>query len=327
MNNFLLVIIFLCIFNMITPIECKIVEGSFSTDKKWTFLTKFCFTASDNKWKLELSFSSAYCPIGQFNIPSSCQALALYFDGSDQWNSVYESGESCAEKTALKTENSGYLEPRQLLYMDPTGRYYSLEGNFGVTESCKYHNGDSEILCNSTRSFLSRRPRWWYFAVSNCNSTLLGTQLAHYKFTFTNGDSYQKHFSFDELYIFEMDIAAVIIFIVMLVYTVSAACVLRSKRLLHPTYIIYTVSITIKLLSWIVLAVAYSSYQMGYELLPVKRMGMTLNFVAYFLLLIMIMLLAKGCTVTRGFIPMKSRVTLGVFLLCYIIAFATAAIV
>ena len=150
--------------------------------------------------------------------------------------------------------------------------------------------------------------------------------MLHYKFTMTNGITYQKQFSYDEFFIFEMVIAGCAVFTGLLIYALISACILYKKRLLHATYQIYLLSIVIKLVSWFILLAAYISAQSGYERISAKRMGAALSFISYFMLLIMIILLSKGYTVTRGKLPFRSKMTLILFIGVYLIAYSTAAI-
>lgn len=55
------------------------------------------------------------------------------------------------------------------------------------------------IECYGSRAFLSRRERWWFIAVSNCDS-LKGLRLK-YRIIMTNDNvtSWNRHFSADQL--------------------------------------------------------------------------------------------------------------------------------
>jgi len=56
------------------------------------------------------------------------------------------------------------------------------------------------ITCVNDRRFRSARERWWFLAISNCNTTQ-GLSIT-YKFLMTNGpveDYWRHHFSADEV--------------------------------------------------------------------------------------------------------------------------------
>ena len=325
-NFFCLLFTIVCIHLSTKTCSSKIIEGTFASSENWAFLGKFCFAESQNQWSFELRYPYNYCPKEDGTV-KSCQALVLYYDTKEQWDSVYKSNLNCKRKIGEKLANgTGYLSRYQLLYLDPSRTYSLQEGNFGISEWCYRVSSSETIYCKNSRSVFTQRPRWWFFVVANCDSDNQGTFLMEYKISFTNGDSYQKHFSFDERYIFEMDIVAVIVFTIMLVYAITCACILYQKKLLHVTYQIYVASLSVKLLSWVVLTGAYWSYQQGYEQISIKRLGFAFSFIAYFILLIMVVLLAKGYNVTRSMLPSKSKFTLVGFLVVYAIAYATASL-
>ncbi len=269
----------------------------------------------------ELKYPVELCPISQSYV-SHCQSLALYYDASDQWESVYpKRSMTCQQKTS-----SDVLDIDQLLYLDPWKRYAIQDGNFGVTEACSLTDNDTMVYCNSTRSFRSVRPRWWYIVLTNCDRQPSGLYLFSYKFTLLNGNSYQKHFSYDEFFILETDAAAVFLFLLLMAFTTFSSVKLYNGKLLHPTYVMYLFSIVLKTLSWIVLLAAYLYYQSGDERVPLKRFGSTLAFLAYFTLLTVLLLIAKGYTVTRGSLPPKEKWFLIPFLLFYFIVYIGAAL-
>ena len=98
--------------------------------------------------------------------------------------------EDCRSKEAL-------LDPlnKQIVPLTPAAN-----GWFDV--SCNVHHRPSDaneewVLCAGNRSFVSRRPRWWFLALGNCNST---TGLyTDYTLSMTNGPTrWFSQFSFDE---------------------------------------------------------------------------------------------------------------------------------
>ena len=100
--------------------------------------------------------------------------------------------------------------------------------------------GKNYIQCRSSRSFATARDRWWFIAVSNCNSTK-GLQLS-YKFLMTNGekdDMLHYHFSADEFYLLPILLVAAVTHFILLFFALWSAIVLKSRHLFHATYKLY----------------------------------------------------------------------------------------
>lgn len=75
-----------------------------------------------------------------------------------------------------------------------------------LTKSVKW------TICESRTEFESMRERWWFIAVSNCDSKK-GLRLK-YKFELTNegGNSWLRHFSADQFYILHTDVTFTIFY-------------------------------------------------------------------------------------------------------------------
>ena len=97
--------------------------------------------------------------------------------------------------------------------------------------------GTKYIHCKGSRNFNTARDRWWFVAVSNCNSTK-GMQIS-YKFVMTNGpdnDILHHHFSADEFYLLPILLTATVIHLIILFMTIWSAIVLKARHLFHATY-------------------------------------------------------------------------------------------
>ena len=100
------------------------------------------------------------------------------------------------------------------------------------------------IICKGQRNFNTARERWWFVALSNCNSTN-GLQLS-YRLLMTNGpkgDLLHYHFSADEMYILPILLVAFIEHFVVLFLAIWSAVVLRARQLLHATYKLFLFSV------------------------------------------------------------------------------------
>lgn len=88
-------------------------------------------------------------------------------------------------------------------------------------------------ICDSSREFESSRERWWFIAISNCDSTK-GLRLK-YRFELINeaGNSWLRHFSADQFYILHMDLAFTLLYYALFVaaaFTASKFAPLTSSH-------------------------------------------------------------------------------------------------
>lgn len=92
--------------------------------------------------------------------------------------------QTCREKEAVMAAGQN-----QVISLSPRTPFLS-----GCSED------EGVITCVNDRRFRSARERWWFLAISNCN-TSQGLSLT-YKFLMTNGpveDYWRHHFSADEV--------------------------------------------------------------------------------------------------------------------------------
>ncbi|RMX60692.1 hypothetical protein pdam_00014526 [Pocillopora damicornis] len=236
------------------------------------------------------------------------QNIFLYFD--TQWPRVYPKPEmSCLDK-----EDKVYRGNNQVINL--TTSY--------VWSGCKKNDLDNEsyLECTGDRRFVSSRERWWYLAVSNCKSTK--GLLLKYRLEMTNGDTFwKKHFSADERFILPMDIAFFIIFTSLWFLGIYVACQLTSRRLFHFSYKLYLCSLTFEVLSLIFYLIYYIEYgKKGIEKYGISVVGRAFHFTSHVVFLIMLILMAKGWTVTRGRISSSGQIKLSIFGTVYTVCFA-----
>ena len=107
-------------------------------------------------------------------------------------------------------------------------------------------SGTDYIHCKGSRNFNTARDRWWFVAISNCDS-VKGLQLS-YKFLMTNGpkhDILHHHFSADEFYLLPILLTAALIQMLILFMSIWCAIVLKTRHLLHATYKLYLLIVSL----------------------------------------------------------------------------------
>jgi len=182
--------------------------------------------------------------------------------------------------------------------------------------------GVDTLICDGDRRFKSGRERWWYIALSNCESPK--GLLIKYRLEMTNGENYWgKHFSADERYILPMDIGFFVVFIIIWLLSAYVAKILASRRLFHFSYKLFMASVTFEVISLMFYLIYYDKFgKSGYESYGIKVVGRGSHFVSHVIFLVMLILMAKGWTVTRGRISSAGQIKLSIFGTVYTVCFA-----
>lgn len=263
--------LFLSIFLFIIyPADGLIIKGNLETTNDWQFITKFCFVQSDGTASYSIDYPIEYKYIN----------MDLYYD--DKWNDVYPSKPlTCEQKSAFSQQVS--LNETALSY------------------GCKINT--TTITCNYSIPVTNARPRWWFIVFSRCNpeTNLSGIKI-NYIFDFKNGGNlFQNEFSFDEVGIFETSIVLVIAYSILLTITCIIAKILVIKKLLHTTYKIFIATIIFQFFSYVFTLSEYGQFATsGVPTSACGLIGRILDMIANIIFLLILILIAKGYTVTRG---------------------------
>ncbi|CAH1797967.1 unnamed protein product, partial [Owenia fusiformis] len=283
----------------------KIVEGTLTTKEDWQFLSRFCFLSEKGRLEFVFEYPKSYESID----------MLLYFDDEDQWPAVYKTSKTCQQKLAvLKPENNQVIN----LSLRYAWSGCAIENKTWAATGVK----QEQYVCSGGRSFRSVRERWWFIAVSNCESTK-GLTIK-YKLTMTNDDSniFFRQFSADEFYIYELDIAFLVITIIMLGLTLWAAVILRGRQLFHTTYKMYMVSLATQCMHLLIMCIAYGKFANdGLDNYGIKVVARIFDSFSLLTFLLMLILLGKGYTITRGRLSSSGSIKIAVFMTLYSITF------
>ncbi|XP_059608160.1 transmembrane protein 145-like [Phlebotomus argentipes] len=177
------------------------------------------------------------------------------------------------------------------------------------------------VSCRNAGGFTSVRERWWYIAISNCGSSK-GLDIK-YKFRMTNGppgDFWHEHFSADEMYIPPILLTECLAYTFLLLGMFLCAIELKSRHLFHCTYRLFTFSATVQWVGTLVQGVAWARYAVS-GLGPNTAFGGMLMGASEVSFLALMLLMAKGYTITRARLSTATTVKLTVFINIYIVAY------
>lgn len=203
------------------------------------------------------------------------------------------------------------------------------------------------VRCHNAGSFISSRERWWFIAIANCGN---GKGLdVKYRFKMTNGepgDFWHEHFSADErrklsilqnsecrkrsifiiIFFFLISVVPPILLCEFISYSLLLVALffctveLKSLHLYHCTYRLFAFSVMIQYIGVLVLGIAWIRYGMT-GLGPHTTVGSLLTGVSEIAFLLLLLLMAKGYTITRARLSSCSIVKLTIFINTYIVAY------
>ncbi|XP_034235030.1 transmembrane protein 145-like isoform X2 [Thrips palmi] len=313
----------------------KYEEGHLVTPENWAFLARFCFLSDDGTFEYQIEYDKEY----------ATQNLLLYHDVSRQWPAVYKSNKTCEQKESVLSVAQNQVVNLTELRADSgcvltTVPPLPKQGNSTTSPSSAAGAGAGGaprgrkqapvvrrhiLTCHSVRRFRSARERWWFLAISNCNATK-GLNL-RYRFLMTNGppgDYWHEHFSADEFYILPTLMFFSICYLLMIVAIVMCTVELRSRQLLHATYKIFVASVTLQALGVMFQSISYIRYALdGVGFPRTRQLGRLLEAGSETTFLLLLLLLAKGFTVTRGRLRVGSSIKLTIFMCLYVVTYVS----
>nr|XP_055225540.1 transmembrane protein 145 isoform X4 [Gorilla gorilla gorilla] len=260
--------------------RAKYVRGNLSSKEDWVFLTRFCFLSDYGRLDFRFRYPEAKC----------CQNILLYFDDPSQWPAVYKAGDKdcLAKESVIRPENNQVIN---------LTTQYAWSGCQVVSEE-----GTRYLSCSSGRSFRSGD----------------GLQL-EYEMVLTNGKSFwTRHFSADEFGILETDVTFLLIFILIFFLSCYFGYLLKGRQLLHTTYKMFMAAAGVEVLSLLFFCIYWGQYATdGIGNKSVKILAKLLFSSSFLIFLLMLILLGKGFTVTRGRISHAGSVKLSVYMTLY----------
>lgn len=300
---FLVVLGFLSFFY---PSESKYVIGHLITKEHWHFLARFCFLSGEDQNRIG---SVDY----NFTFPASHEGMELYFYFDDQWKDVYKTDKKCSEKISVLRRD--YFQIVQL------SENYQWSG-------CKRYNSSGYVYlhCQGTRNFRSFRPRWWFITVGRCKPENNNGIDLSYNLHLTNGakgDYFFRELSADQFTILEVDIAFLIFFSFMTCVAVVFSAMLRSRQLYHSTYKMFIVSLVAYNGYLFFICIHYGRYvQTGLEERECKVVAYVCQAFSVLTFQLLLILLGKGYTITRGQISRTGSIKIAVFMTVCVFVYA-----
>ncbi|XP_058833106.1 transmembrane protein 145-like [Topomyia yanbarensis] len=177
------------------------------------------------------------------------------------------------------------------------------------------------ISCANHGTFTSSRQRWWYIAIANCGSNK-GLDV-WYRFRMTNGalgDFWHEHFSADEMYIPPLLLIESISYTLLLLAVFLCAIELKTRHLYHCTYRLFALSVLLQWFGVLLLSVTWAKYAVS-GIGPFTSFGGFFTSASEITFLLLLLLMAKGYTITRARLKTCATVKITVFTNLYAIVY------
>ncbi|XP_035903507.1 transmembrane protein 145-like [Anopheles stephensi] len=180
------------------------------------------------------------------------------------------------------------------------------------------------VSCSNFGSFTSSRERWWYIAIANCDGVGKGLDVK-YRFRMTNGppgDFWHEHFSADEMYIPPILLAESIAYSMLLLAVFICAVELKARHLYHCTYRLFTLSVLLQWFGILLLSVTWTKYAVS-GIGPFPNFGGIFTSASEISFLLLLLLMAKGYTITRARLKTCSTVKITIFINLYVVVYVS----
>ena len=238
--------------------------------------------------------------------------LVVFYEGDD-FHEIMQDEYTCLEKATKAAE---------------MGNSFPLDS---YIKKDKKHSREGWVTSEQSLGFIGSRPRWYYFFLMNCGSAIKcldprgwcqGPVHAEYRLLLTNGVGYMKHFSADEVGILPTAVTFCIVYTLLLIFVLL--CVARPlihKRKFHLTVKYYIISLFLWWVSmWFDIADLAEEGYVGQRLPNAQLTGLVMRAFSESLMLLTVILLAKGWTVVRRKISASGRIKIGIYMTLYIVS-------
>ncbi|EAA00571.4 AGAP012225-PA, partial [Anopheles gambiae str. PEST] len=280
--------------------QAKYVEGHLKTSDNWAFLARFCFLSGKGKYEYLIEYEKK---LGELK-------LLLYYDDRTQWPAIYKTDKTCTEKLSVL-----HPEDNQIVTLSPRTPRAASTGKFETRLI---------VSCSNFGSFTSSRERWWYIAIANCDGAGRGLDVK-YRFRMTNGppgDFWHEHFSADEMYIPPILLAESIAYSFLLLAVFICAVELKARHLYHCTYRLFTLSVLLQWFGILLLSVTWTKYAVS-GIGPFPNFGGIFTSASEISFLLLLLLMAKGYTITRARLKTCSTVKITIFINLYVVVYVS----
>ena len=278
----------------------KYVSESISNGQKWVLVSDFSFIEDKGQLKYDVEYLVTN---------ECCPSLAYYSHNS------YESVSSNNDMDCLS--KLSYAEG-VFTFQNTLPNVSSNTENFSTL--CSLSNATNLQKCSGKLRLQSVRYRWWFFVLSHCNSTN-GLDIS-YELTFTNGDSWERHLSAEEMHSLEYKAVPLAVNILLFVVGLIFARQLLDQDKLHRAYKLFMMTLSCEVAAQVFDYIYYSQYVgNGMPLHPLQTGAELFHSISEVIFVVLLILLANGWMITTAHFDREKQTRLKVFLWLYILTY------
>ncbi|XP_033106764.1 transmembrane protein 145-like [Anneissia japonica] len=293
--------ILVIVFTLILPTTtAKHVDGVINSAHDFVFLTRFVFQP-DEYGKMDYTFT--------YPTTECCYQMLIFNDEPDQWPYLRE-----------HEDQLDCFDKKELIPSHHNGKV-----TLSTSQNCEIrinnNSGEEEFYCHGKRHFDVKKERWWYIAIAHCGGD--GINNFKYNIDLINGETaFDNHFSADERYILQTDITFLGLYLVICGCLLKCRKLMFQRRMLNAIYRLFCYSCCLQTISLFFQTIAlgkYASNGVGFERL--RKLGEMISSSSTLLFVLLLILVAKGYTVTRARLRPITSLKIAVFTCFYFFAY------
>ncbi|KAJ8601796.1 hypothetical protein CTAYLR_006823 [Chrysophaeum taylorii] len=278
----------------------RVKDGSLDTLEPWVFVERFCFVPTPKN--LDAHETSRKYGLLDFRVTFPVGAspeMLLYYDGFDKWVDLYTSDGTCSKKRREATRS---------LDLGTKGGFVR-----------RVSTSDGETTASGKVKIDVSTNVWVFIAFSNCDAECSGfcqgPLVLDYDLHLTNGNDPQtREFSADETGALPTTLTFLGAYGVLGALCTLLRARLRRRRKFHHTVAMLCWSVWVQLAGCVFAAVHYATFAADGEGAPACRNTATfLWHAADLLLVLLVVLLAKGWTIVRRKLSINGRVRVAAY--------------
>ena len=259
---------------------------------------------------------------------NSTVSLLVYWFADSQWEQVYHRPDAltCQEKMA-KAEEVGNRFDIYKSHWRVEGDDPSPRNMYSDTFTAMEQNGIQFAQSKGKLTFASNRERWYYFALSNCETSCddkypnhcNGEIVVSYSLTFTNGAGWDKLVTADVQGLAESSIALFVFWICVACCGLTFQLASMSRRhMLHTTVKILTQALVWHIAELFFATIYYTNnVDTGQPSQGLRIFYRVCSAVSETEIVLLLILLGKGWTIVRRKISAQGRVRITAFITVY----------
>lgn len=286
----------------------KVKDAELDTLQPWVFVKRFCFVSTprrksgiDNE-KNDLNGNGLL----EFEVTYPTGAspeLLLYYDGFDDWVGIYTSDDTCSAKRNKARDKIPLVGGGSINSESTSGAETTVRGRIVFDKGEKVWVfiafANCMAKCNASNGY------------SNCQGPL----VLRYDLHMTNSDNpVTKEFSAEEFGVLPASIFFLCAYAGLSIYAFRLRRKLKHKRKFHHTVALLCWSIWIEFTGTIFATAHYASFATnGVGSPPARNVAAFLWHIADNLLILLVVLIAKGWTIVRKKISINGRVKIALY--------------